>query len=107
VGCEEGIVVDSADGVCDCVDGVGTVIGKCIVCPTNGNFINGGCYRPCGPGENSIADNCYIVEGSGEVFGCSGSLSPLSGGEIPWSSLGVAGSYLLGLLGLRARRHSR
>jgi hypothetical protein len=64
------------------------------------NFIDGLCVRFCGPNEDPVVTGCYVVHGSG----CSASLNPISGGQVPVVGLSIAGTYLLGLLGLRARR---
>jgi hypothetical protein len=102
VGCVLGDVVDSPDGTCDCVDN-GAVVGTCVVCAVDENFIGGNCVRLCGPDEDPDVTGCFQVEASGPAT-CAGSLNPLATPEgAGFMSYGFAVANLV-FLGLRFRR---
>lgn len=98
VGCEFGEVDDNPDGTCVCIED-GAVVGTCVVCPVDENFIDGLCVRLCGPNEDPDVTGCVLLEGSGVHCGFNPG-STANAGSLLYA-LGVAN---LGLLALRFRR---
>ena len=100
VGCVQGTVVDTPNG-CDCVDN-GAVVGQCVVCPVDENFIDGVCVRLCGPNEDPSVTGCVQLEGDGvHMGGCSLDMMATQSSNFLWAGLVAAN---LGLLGMRFRR---